>query len=174
MSLGKLPGVRPMGIGGTLRRVIRKTAMKLVKRDVLKSTESIQLSAGQDAGSEAAIHAVYEIFNKKSTEAVLMVDASNAFNTINGEAFLHNTKIPSISTYISNCYPSPTDLYIQGGRSIKLEEGAKQGDPTAMAIYAIGITPLLVWPSKKSNEANSASASKQVAFADDLNGIGTV
>ena len=43
-----------------------------------------------------------------------------------------------------------------------------------MAIYALGITPLLAWLSKKSNEGNSASASKQVAFADDLNGIGTV
>ena len=43
-----------------------------------------------------------------------------------------------------------------------------------MAIYALGITPLLAWLSKKSSEGNSASASKQVAFADDLNGIGTV
>ena len=106
----------------------------------------------------------------------LMVDASNAFNAINREAFLHNTKIlcPSISTYVNNCYSSPTDLYIQGGRSIKSEEGTTQGDPTAMAIYALGITPLLVWLSKKSNEGNSAFASKDVAFADDLNGIGAV
>ena len=42
-----------------------------------------------------------------------------------------------------------------------------------MAIYALGITPLLAWLSKISNEGNSAPASKQVAFADDLNGIGT-
>ena len=118
------------------------------------------------------------MFNKESTEAVLMVDASNAFNAINREAFLHNTNIlcPSISTYVNNCYSSPTDLYIQGGRSLKSEEGTTQGDPTAMAIYALGITPLLAWLSKKSNsnESNSASASKQVAFADDLNGVGTV
>ena len=116
------------------------------------------------------------MFNKESTEAVLMVDASNAFNAINREAFLHTAKIlcPSISTYVSNCYWSPTDLYIQGGRSIKSEEGTTQGDPKAMAIYALGITPLLAWLSKKSNEGNSASASKQVVFADDLNGIGTV
>ena len=85
------------------------------------------------------------MFNKESTEAVLMVDASNAFNAINREAFLRNTKIlcPSISTYVNNCYSSPTDLYIQGGRSIKLEAGTTQGDLTAMAIYALGITPLL-------------------------------
>ena len=90
--------------------------------------------------------------------------------------FLHNIKIlcPSISPYVTNYYSSPTDLYIQDGRSIKSEEGTTQGDPTAMAIYALGITPLLAWLSKKSNEGNSASASKHVAFADDLNGIGTV
>ena len=159
-----------------MRRVIGNIVLKILKRDVLKATGSLQLCAEQDAGSETAIHAVYEMFNKESTEAVLMVHASNTFNAINREAFLHNTKIlcPSISTYITNCYSSPTDLYIQGGRSIKSEEGTTQGDPTAMAIYALGITPLLAWLSKKSNEGNSASASKQVAFADDLNGIGTV
>ena len=103
-----------------------------------------------------------------------MIDASNAFNAINREAFLHNTKIlcPSISTCVNNCYSSPTDLYIQGARSIKSEEGRTQGDPTAMAIYTLGIRPLLAWLSKKSNEGNSASASKHVAFANDLNGTG--
>ena len=116
------------------------------------------------------------MFNKESTEAVLMVDASNAFNAINREAFLHNTKIlcPSISAYVNNCYSSPTDLYIQGGQSIKSEEGTTQGDPTPMAIYALGIMPLLQWLIKKSNEGNSASTTKHVAFAVDLNGIGTV
>ena len=60
---------------------------------------------------------IYEMFNKENTEAVLMVDSSNAFNAINREAFVHDMKIlcPSISTFISNCYLSPTDLHIQGG-----------------------------------------------------------
>ena len=174
--LDKQPGVKPAGIGEILRRVIGKIVMKLLKRDVLKATGSLQFCTGQDAGSEEAIHAVYKMFNKESTEAVLMVDASNAFNAINREAFLHNTKIlcPSISTHVNNCNSSPADLYIQGGRSIKSEEGTTEGDPTAMAIYTLGITPLLAWLSKKSNEGNRASASKQVAFGDDLNRIGTV
>ena len=145
IPLDEQSGVRPIGIGEVLRRVIGKIVMKLLKKDVLKATGSLQLCPGQDAGSEAAIRAVYEMFNKESTEAVLMIDASNAFNAINWEAFLHNTKIlcPSISTYVNNCYSSPTDLYIQGGRSIKSEEGTTQGDPTAMAVYALGIPPLL-------------------------------
>ena len=82
ISLDIQPGVRPIGIGEVLRRAIGKIVMKLLKRDVLKATGSLQLCAGQDAGSEAAIHAVYEMFNKESTEAVLMEDASNAFNAI--------------------------------------------------------------------------------------------
>ena len=42
---------------------------------MLNSTGSLQLCAGQDAGSEAAIHAVYDMLNEYDTEAVLMVDA---------------------------------------------------------------------------------------------------
>ena len=149
-------------IGEALRHAIWKIVMKLLKRDVLKATGSLQLCTGQDARSEAAIRAVYKTFNKEavlmaSTEAVLMANESNTFNAINWKSFLHNTKIlcPSISTYINNCFSSPTDHYAQGGRSIKSEDGTR-------------------WLSKKSNEGNSASTSKQVAFTNNLNGIGTV
>ena len=105
-----------------------------------------------------------------------MVDASNAFNSINREAFLHKTKIicPSLSTYNNNRYSTPSKLYIQGGISLKSEEGTTQGDPTAMAIYTLGITPLIAWLSKKSKENTNSPPINQVAFADDLNGIGTL
>ena len=145
IPLDKQPGVRPIGIGEVLRRVIGKIVMKLLRKDILKATGSLQLCAGQDAGSEAAIHAVYDMFNEDDTEAVLMVDASNAFNSINREAFLHNTKVlcPALATFINNCYSIPSDLFVQGGKPLKSFEGTTQGDPAAMAIYALGITPLL-------------------------------
>ena len=41
-----------------------------------------------------------------------------------------------------------------------------------MAIYALGITPLLTWFSNLSKEKTEKSPSRQVAFADDLNGVG--
>ena len=109
-------GVRSIGLGEIFRCVIGKTILKILKKDVLKATGSLQLCAGQDAGSEAAIQAVYEMFNKESAEAVLMVDTSNDFNTTYEETFLPNKNIlfPLISTYINNCYQSPTDLCIQG------------------------------------------------------------
>ena len=140
LAWDKHSGVRSIGIDDILRRAIGKIVLKLLKKDVLKATGSLQLCAEQDAGSEAAIHAVYEMFNKESTEAVLMVVASNDFSTINQEAFLPNKKIlfPLISAYINNRYWWPTDLYIQGWRSMKSEEGTIQGDPRAMAICALG------------------------------------
>ena len=53
--------------------------MKLLRKDILKATGSLQLCAGQDAGSEAVIHAVYDMFNEDDTGVVLMVDASTCF-----------------------------------------------------------------------------------------------
>ena len=105
-----------------------------------------------------------------------MLDALNAFSAINREAFFHNTKIlcPSISTYINNCYSSATDLYIQGAWSKKVRWGNNTRWPHSNGNICIQKnTPLFAWLSKKSNEYKSISASKQVPFADDLNGVGT-
>ena len=48
----------------------------------------LQLCAGRRAGCEAAVHAVREIFAHKDTEGILLVDASNAFNSLNHRAAL--------------------------------------------------------------------------------------
>ena len=104
--LDKQPSVRPIGTGEVLRRLIGKRVMKRLRKDILKETGSLRLCAGQDAGSEAAIHAVYDMFNEDNSEVVLAVDASNAFNSTNREAFLHITKVlcPAFAEFINNCY----------------------------------------------------------------------
>ena len=133
----KQPGDRPVRVGEVLRQVIGKIAMKHLRKDVLKATRSLQLCAGQDAGSEAAIHAVYDMFNEDDAEVVLMVDASNDFNSINREAFLHNTKVlyPALVTFINNCYSIPSDQHlVQGGKRLKSLEGTTLGDPVAMPV----------------------------------------
>ena len=52
IPLDKQPGIRPTGIGKVLRPVTGKIVMKLLKKDVLKVTGSLQLCAGQDAGKK--------------------------------------------------------------------------------------------------------------------------
>ena len=83
IALDKCPGVRPIGVGEVVRRIIGKAVLATVKMDILEAVGPLQLCAGQDAGCEAAIHAMRSLFAEENTEAVLLVDASNAFNSLN-------------------------------------------------------------------------------------------
>ena len=90
VALDKCPGVRPIGIGDTARRIIAKAVLAVTRSDIQDAAGSVQLCAGQLAGCEAAIHSVRESFQDNSTEAALLVDASNAFNSINRMSALRN------------------------------------------------------------------------------------
>ena len=65
--LYKNPGLRPIGVGEVLRRISRKVVMMISKQDVMKAPGSLQFCAGQEAGAEAAIHTVHDIFKDHTT-----------------------------------------------------------------------------------------------------------
>lgn len=160
IPLDKQPGVRPIGICEVMRRIVGKTIMKVVGPDVREAVGPLQLCAGLNAGCEAAVHAMNDIFQDGSTEGVLLVDASNAFNTINRKAALHNARVlcPSIAFALTNIYQGNAELFV-GGEKIYSCEGTTQGDPMAMAMYALAVAPLL--------RRVSTPEAKQVWFADD-------
>ena len=158
IPLNKCPGVRPIGIGEVVRRIIGKAIMRSAKQDLQAAVGSLQLCAGQDAGCEAAVHAMSNIFQEESTEAMIFVDASNAFNNLNRQAILLNvtTICPSLAPALINTYRSPSRLFV-GGQCLLSKVGTTQGDPLAMAMYAIGTKPLI-------DRLNGIS--KQVRYAD--------
>ncbi len=129
----------------------------------------LQTCAGHQAGCEAAIHAMKEIESMDETEAMLLVDATNAFNTLNRKAALHNIRIlcPAISNVLNNTYSKPARLFVVGGEEILSLEGTTQGDPLAMAMYALALTPLI-----KSLAVEVPNNAKQVWFADDSTSAG--
>ena len=45
---------------------------------------------------------MHDLFGTNKTEAVLLVDAENAFNSINRPVFLHNIIRPPIATFVRN------------------------------------------------------------------------
>ena len=47
------------------------------------SASCIQVCAEQDAVAEATIHAMYYLHQQDEVEAILLVDAENAFDSIN-------------------------------------------------------------------------------------------
>jgi len=60
---------RPIGVGEVIRRIIGKCVMRVIKQDVFEAGGSLQLCAGQRSGSEAAIHAMHNIFEADDTDA---------------------------------------------------------------------------------------------------------
>ena len=128
-TLDKRPGLRPIGVGEVLQRIIG---------EVKKSVGSLQVCAGQEAGCEAAIHAMRNIYQHEDTEAVLLIDSANAFNSINCKAFDNIGIIcPGISTYVENCYNKPSRLFVTGGVEVSSTKGTTQGDPITMTVYEI-------------------------------------
>ena len=99
------------------------------------------------AGCEAAAHAMREIYDDEDTEAVLLVDASNAFNSLNHQAALLSLfhLCPSLATIHMKTYHSTSNLFIEG-ISLLSQEGTTQGDPLVMPMYAnnaISIVPII-------------------------------
>ena len=94
IALDKCPGVRPIGVGEVVRRIVGKAILATVMMDILETAGPLQLCAGQDAGCEAAIHAMRSVFSEEGTEAVLLLDASNALNSLNRKVALHNISLP--------------------------------------------------------------------------------
>ena len=85
IPLDKNPVVRPIGIGEVLRRIIVKTTTQCIKSDLKNHGKIFQLCLGQKCGIEYAIHSLRNEFEKPKTEAILLIDAENAFNSLNRE-----------------------------------------------------------------------------------------
>ena len=65
-----------------------------------------------------------------------------------------------------NIYRDSASLFINGEVIISAE-GTTQGDPMAMAMYAIGIMPLI-------QRLRSVNSTKQIWYADDCTGCGSL
>ena len=138
IPVNKNSGVRPNGIGEVPRRTIVRSSLKVVGNDIQDAAGPLQACAWHEAGCEAAVHAMNVITLSDETEAELLVDAraSNAFNTINRQAALHNIGVicPAISTVLNNTYQTPVRLFVTRGREIESSEGITQRDPLSIAM----------------------------------------
>ena len=190
IPLDKKPGVRPVGIGEVLRRVIGKAVMTVLQRDMVRATAPLQVCAGIPGGVEAAVHAARQFFEHRDTEALILVDAENAFNSLNRDAALSNIRLlcPELASYVINTYREPARLFVYNGdKEILSEEGVTQGDNAAMGFYACATIPVIAASRRQEEEefednqviddreaGADVSNVKQIRYADDAAGGGKI
>ena len=144
IPLDKNPGVRPIGIGEVLRRIIGKTITQCIKSDLKNLGKNFQLCLGEKCGIKYAIRSLGNEFEKPELDAKLLIDAENGFNLLNRERALKNVEIfcPALHHALANSYKHPSNLYVNN-TALTFTEGTTRGDPLAMALYGIRIIPLI-------------------------------
>ena len=146
VALGKKDGgVRPVGVGEALRRLVGKAIAKVCKNDLIATCGAIQLCAGTSSGCEASARALQQLWDAENTDLILLVDASNAFNRMSREQALRTVdqRCPVLSVALRNLYGHPARLIMENGVSLLSEEGTTQGCPLGMAMFAVASLPLI-------------------------------
>ena len=94
------------------------------QRRYTRSCGPVPLCAGQEVGCEAAVQAMLQLFESPNPEAAVIVDATNAFNSLNRGIAQRNIQYlcPSLSTVLINTYRKDVNMYIDGGATLSSEE----------------------------------------------------
>ena len=166
IAIAKCPGLRPVGVGEMVRRIIGKAVMTVTGEQVQQAVGALQLCGGQPAGVESAIHAMRGFLEDDQSDGILLIDADNAFNRVNRATALWNVQFtcPAMKHILINFYRYPTKIFMNGKEGFcefLSQEGTTQGCPLAMAMYAIALSPLL---------KHLQPLCKQVWYADDATG----
>ena len=64
--------------------------MTAIEKDVVIATAPTQLCVGIPSACEVTVQVLSSVFAKEESEAILLVDATNASNSVNRAAALHN------------------------------------------------------------------------------------
>ena len=174
IALDKCPGVRPIGVGESLRRILGKPICFATRLDLEVSCGVDQLSAGVKSGIEGAIHAVNDLYmahhSLPAGWGLLLVDAKNAFNSLNRAAMLWNVRVlwPRCSRFVFNTYQCWGTLLVRGSDEFLFsKEGVTQGDPLSMFLYAVGTLPLI-------QSLKDPTLCTQLWYADDAAACGDI
>ena len=146
IALDKCPGVHPIGIGETLRCVIGKAMCYATRVDVELACGYDQLCGGVRSGIEGTIHNITNLFSQYGAYSgwgVLLVDASNAFNSLNHVALLWNVRVlwPHCSRFVFNTYQGWATLVVRNSDvNLFSMEGITRG-PLAYVSVCYWYTP---------------------------------
>ena len=141
-------GVRPIAIGGTLRRLVAKAAVFHLKPEVEPKLFPFQLGVSIPSGAEVIVHSARSFcaMKKHSPDpiAFLKVDFENAFNTIRRDKLLDAVKkdFGCVFPFLFQCY-SKNSILIFNGTRLDSAEGIQQGDPLGPLCFSLCLQGLI-------------------------------
>ena len=97
IPLDKRSGVdlRLIAVCEVFRRAVGKAIMAAIEKDVVIATAPTQLYVGIPSACEVAVEALSHRYLPRRSRR-LLVDATNAFNSVNRAAALHNIHVPRV------------------------------------------------------------------------------
>ena len=109
IDLEKHPGIRPIRVGETWRRLMAKCLLRVEGPEAKVACDTTQLAGGVEAGIADTIHAMRVLWEEHIQEEdwiFLLIDARNAFNDKNRTAILWAVchEWTSGAQFTFNCY----------------------------------------------------------------------
>ena len=145
---------RPIGVGETIFRLLGRTILNKVGKDIGDKIAPHQLAVGIPGGVEiaASMAGMLDAINDSQPFedrrfAMLSIDIKNAFNSIRRSFVLQGLRryCPSLIPLFTTVYGRPVNLKWNDGSTIgTASTGVIQGDPLSTLYFAVGIQPLLL------------------------------
>ena len=140
---GSKMAVRPIAVGESLRRLVGKTVMASpAVQDAVTNMLPLQLGVAVEGACETTTIAMQHWVNEHRADrywAVLQVDLTNAFNSIDRRSMLAEvaTRAPKLSALEQYCYRSHSHLFLQNGHPLISQQGVQQGDPLGPLFFSL-------------------------------------
>ena len=136
-----------------MRRIIGRTITKCLKNELMSLGLNYHFCLGQKCGIEYAIQTLRDQYSKTSADAVLLIDAENAFNSLNRKLAFKNIEntCPSLLTAIKNSYSNPFKLFVNKKNHL-LSRRDNPGGPTSNGhVRSSHNTPRKIFISRQRN-----------------------
>ena len=121
VGLDKHPGVRPIGIGDILRKLLCKVMLIIVDNEGTRACGTDQLCSGLEVKIVGGIHHMRSLWDehkkdKDDTWGVLLIDVRNTFKEENRKMmmWLARHELPSGSRFMFNIYRHHSVLVMRG------------------------------------------------------------
>jgi hypothetical protein len=141
-------GVRPIGIGFTLRKLTAMTINYRARGDFNEDHFKDRQFAMRKSGMEEIIHNVTTVIEKDKTLCVLTADGNNSFNQCNKHTGLKEIEqhYPFAYPHLRNMYAQDSECWFNMNNKIKViqcKNGFHQGDVLGNWAYTMTIHPML-------------------------------